>query len=220
MGDQDQPRALAIMARAPVLHQCKTRLVPELGADGALQAHIELVSATLARLSKVNNVQVSLWVTHLDEATRAWGAEFDLPVFLQRGNDLGAKMDDVFVSLFDSGAGRVCLVGTDCPEIDRSYVDQAFAALSLTPLVLGPALDGGYGLIGMRHPCAALFQDIQWSSPVVYAQTLQRADTANLEVTVLDTIWDVDDPADWRRYLRWKETTRAGAFEKGPKPRS
>jgi rSAM/selenodomain-associated transferase 1 len=203
--DHDQPSVLAIMARAPVLHQCKTRLESELGAEGALQAHIELVHATLARLHKVTNVQVSLWVTQFDEATRAWGAEFDLPVYEQHGSDLGARMHNVFVSLFEAGAGQVCLVGTDCPEVSSSYVVQAFAGLSVTPLVLGPAQDGGYGLIGMSKPCAVVFQDIEWSSPVVSAQTLQRAAAANLAVTVLETIWDVDDPADWRRYLRWKE---------------
>lgn len=202
--DTDMPRALAIMARAPVLHQCKTRLIPELGAEGALRAHIELVHATLERLSKTNNVEVSLWVTQLDQATRAWAGQFDLPIHVQRGDDLGARMHDVMVTLFEAGAGRVCLVGTDCPELDSSYVNRAFTALLEAPLVLGPAQDGGYGLIGMCEPCAAVFQDIEWSTPIVCRQTLQRADTANLEVSVLDTIWDVDDPADWFRYLRWK----------------
>ena len=203
-GASDMPGALAIMARAPVLYRCKTRLIPELGAEGALRAHVELVDATLERLSKINNVEVSLWVTQLDEVTRAWAGEFDLPIFVQSGEDLGARMHDVMVSLFEAGVGRACLVGTDCPEIDSAYIEQAFAALSETPMVLGPALDGGYGLIGMREPCAAVFQDIEWSSAIVCTQTLQRAAAANLEVTVLDTIWDVDDAADWRRYLSWK----------------
>lgn len=194
------------MARAPVLHQCKTRLVPVLGSAGALEAHIELVRGTLSRLSRVVDVEVSLWVSEVDEITQAWAAEYELPCYRQRGQDLGERMHNALSHLLSEGASAACLVGTDCPDIDAHYICNAFAALRQAPVVLGPAEDGGYGLVGLRQSCPELFQDIQWSTERVCEQTLWRADEQGLEVVQLASIWDVDRPTDWRRYQRWKES--------------
>jgi glycosyltransferase A (GT-A) superfamily protein (DUF2064 family) len=98
------------------------------------------------------------------------------------------------------------LVGTDCPDIDRRYVQQAFRALQRNDVVFGPAEDGGYGLVGICQsamPVAVtLFQDISWGSSTVLAQSLERAAEAQLSVVQLPVIWDVDEVADWRRYQR------------------
>lgn len=193
------------MARAPILHQCKTRLVPALGSAGALQAHIELVCGTLSRLCQVGDVEVSLWVSEVDESTQAWAAEYGLPCYRQQGQDLGERMHNALSHLLSEGASAACLVGTDCPDIDARYVCSAFAALQQAPVVLGPAEDGGYGLVGLRQPCLGLFQDIQWSSERVCEQTLRRANEQGLEVAQLARIWDVDRPTDWRRYQRWRK---------------
>ena len=200
--------SLAIMARAPILYQCKTRLEPALGSRGALQAHIELVRSALSRLSDVPEVEVSLWVSEIDEDTQAWANEFGLPCYSQQGQDLGERMHHALACLLAGGASAACLVGTDCPDIDAHYVGQAFSALRQVPVVLGPAEDGGYGLVGLREPCAGLFRNIEWSTERVCAQTLLRAGEQGLEVKQLASIWDVDRPADWRRYQRWKISRR------------
>jgi glycosyltransferase A (GT-A) superfamily protein (DUF2064 family) len=98
------------------------------------------------------------------------------------------------------GAAKVCLVGTDCPPIDATYVDAAFDALSGRDLVLGPAEDGGYGLIAMRSIAPSLFKGISWGGPDVLAETLDAARGSDLDVALLGMIWDVDTPEDWHRY--------------------
>jgi len=204
MGHKVSHVALAIMARAPILHQCKTRLIPALGSRGALQAHIELVRGAPSRLSDIPDVEVSLWVSQIDASTQAWATEYGLPCYRQQGRDLGERMHHALSYLLGDGASAACLVGTDCPDIDAQYVRQALSVLRQVPVVLGPAEDGGYGLVGLREPCAGLFQDIEWSTERVCAQTLLRAEEQGLEVAQLAGIWDVDRPVDWRRYQRWK----------------
>jgi uncharacterized protein len=195
---------LAIMARTPRLHQTKTRLVPGLGATGALQAHIELVESTLARLTNIPGVQSSLWVTHLDDVARSWSKTFGLALHLQPPGDLGQKMQQILVQTQAAGAEFACVVGTDCPSINQHYVVQSFRRLESHDVVLGPAEDGGYGLIGVSGTSAGLFDGIDWGTAQVLKQTLALIDQQNLSVALLDEIWDVDSPSDWQRYLQWK----------------
>ena len=119
-------------------------------------------------------------------------------------------MADVFLQLAAAGSVRTCLVGTDCPTLDAAYVADAFTALERTDVVIGPAEDGGYGLVATRRVEAALmealFVDISWSSATVVAETTQRLADAGYTWTLLSEIWDVDRPADWRRYLDYRAT--------------
>jgi rSAM/selenodomain-associated transferase 1 len=192
-------RALAILARTPRLHHTKTRLAPTLGASGAIQAHVELVEDTLARLHDISVAASSLWVTEIDATTRGWASTYDIPLHAQPGGDLGKKMYGVLCSLLVD-AEQACLVGTDCPDIDLAYVEAAFAALTDNDVVIGPAEDGGYGLIGLREPAADLFSGVDWGSANVLRQTLDRAAASGLRTSLQQTIWDVDTPADWQRY--------------------
>lgn len=198
-------RALAIMARTPKLHATKTRLQAELGAKGALQAHVQLVEATLARVSALRGVAVSLWVTQVDQTTQAWSERGDWPLCLQPAGDLGERMHRILRSLLEQGTDRACLIGTDCPEINADYIETAFYELDNADVVIGPAEDGGYGLIGMNAPHAALFADVGWGGSDVLTVTLAKAEAAGLHTHLLPTIWDVDTPADWRRYQVWSE---------------
>jgi len=168
-----------------------------------MQAHIELVEDTLARLQDVSVAAPSLWVTEIDGTTRGWASTYDIPLHVQPGGDLGEKMDGVLRSLLVD-ADQACLVGTDCPDIDLAYVDAAFAALTESDLVIGPAEDGGYGLIGLREPAANLFSGVDWGSANVLRQTLERAADSGLRTSLQQTIWDVDTPADWQRYRKLK----------------
>jgi hypothetical protein len=94
------------------------------------------------------------------------------------------------------------LIGTDCPEINGEYLQAAFKALETTDLVLGPAEDGGYGLIGLNRAAPTLFEDVPWSSEEVLEVTVRKAEDAGLRVKLLPEIWDVDHPADVERWQR------------------
>ena len=99
--------------------------------------------------------------------------------------------------------GRVPLaiiVGTDCPTLNADYVVQAACALRQHDVVLGPAEDGGYGLVGLRRPVPQLFEHMPWGSSSVAARTLARADQLGLTVQMLDPLWDVDTAADLQRF--------------------
>ena len=197
--------ALAIMARTPVLHHAKTRLANTLGAQGALDAHVELVEDTLSRLHSISaEVDVSLWVTEIESVSEAWAQKFGLTLYRQEGCDLGSRMDHILSSLLASGADAACLIGTDCPNIDTDYVMAGFAALAETPIVFGPAEDGGYGLVGVTQPTPELFKKIPWGTDRVMQNSWEIASKMCMSVSELPLIWDVDTPSDWQRYLSWK----------------
>lgn len=193
---------LAVFARAPRAGQVKTRLVPLLGESGALQAHRELVAGTLARVASIPDI--SLWVSAIDDEVRQWAEDVGGALALQHGDDLGARMLHCLRSCLDRGRTRVCLMGTDCPEIDAEYVNSAFVALAQAQVVIAPAEDGGYGLIGVRSDAyeklPALFDEVPWSTDSVAAVTLKRAESVGLHIVSLPQIWDVDRPEDWHRY--------------------
>lgn len=114
----------------------------------------------------------------------------------QQGADLGERMAHAFAQAFERGFQRVVLVGADCPSLDVAVLARAFQALGRHELVLGPAGDGGYYLIGLNRPCPALFSGIAWGSHQVLAQTLAAAARAALVTALLERLPDVDRPAD------------------------
>ena len=104
------------------------------------------------------------------------------------------------VRSFDAGATQVVIVGTDCPDVNVDVFNAAFEGLATHDVVIGPAHDGGYYLIGMRAPCPALFVNVAWSSPQTLEQTLARATEVGVTVTLLDALSDIDTEDDWRRW--------------------
>ena len=201
--------ALVVFTRTPESGNTKTRLAPLLGNEGAVDAHVELVTSTLARLASVDAARW-LEVTVQTPQTTGWAATYGYDHAVQTAGDLGERMAAVFARLFGSGAEKVCLVGTDCPTLDAAYVSAAFAGLADADLVLGPAADGGYGLIALNNMPTArwrgVFDGVAWGSAEVLSATLARAERLALRCACLPEIWDVDEPADWQRYLRWRNS--------------
>jgi glycosyltransferase A (GT-A) superfamily protein (DUF2064 family) len=101
--------------------------------------------------------------------------------------------------------GHGVVVGTDCPPVDATYVRRAAEALTDTDVVLGPALDGGYGLVATRQSMPQIFRDVPWGTDAVLRATLAQAARAGFSVRVLDSIWDVDSASDWNRYLQHRK---------------
>jgi hypothetical protein len=111
-------------------------------------------------------------------------------------------MQRAFVEAASEGADRVVMVGADCPEITAELLEKALERLATTDIVLGPASDGGYYLIGLRQPNPQLFANISWGSDQVLAETLFRARQLSLAVSLLQELSDVDRPDDlpvWER---------------------
>ena len=193
---------LCIFARAPEVGQVKTRLAAAVGPEAALAAHRTLVERCLDSLRDVAGVKAQLWIAGpVDHPECAdWSSRWGLPLIEQHGDDLGARMGHAVEQSLQSAPFAI-VIGTDCPTLDADYVVEAVTALADHDMVLGPAEDGGYGLIGLRRRAPLLFSDMVWGTPQVASETLARAKAIGLSVRVLDPIWDVDRAEDWRRFL-------------------
>jgi len=116
--------------------------------------------------------------------------------YKQKGDGLGERMYNAFRFAKDSGASKMVIVGSDSPTLPASSIEKAFDLLSYADAVLGPSLDGGYYLIGMKSPCAGLFKGITWSSPTVLKDTIKNAQKLKKRVALLDKRYDIDDVRD------------------------
>lgn len=191
---------LAIFARAPIRGRVKTRLAKDIGTDAALLAYRELLALTLSRLAPgQGSFSPEIWVEGDSPEVVTWRRRF--AVFAQPPGDIGERMAAAFK------AGVDVLVGCDIPCLTAAYVDEAVAALADADLVLGPTEDGGYCLVAMREPQIGIFQNVPWSTGDVLTTTLEAA--SGLSVKTLDTLWDVDNGNDFRRWQTLRETGRA-----------
>ncbi|XHX81000.1 MAG: TIGR04282 family arsenosugar biosynthesis glycosyltransferase [Stenomitos frigidus ULC029] len=196
---------LILFTRYPEPGKAKTRLIPALGAEVAADLHRQMTEHTLAQVKPLQQsraLAVECWFAGGDRTQmRTWlGA--DLIYQPQPDGDLGDRMAQAFQSAFDDGMKAAVIIGTDCPELTTALLVEAFQALQKTDLVLGPATDGGYYLIGLRRLVPELFKTIAWSTDLVFQQTVDIASNLNLSLTTLPTLTDVDRPDDlpvWER---------------------
>ena len=193
-------RALLVFAKAPIAGHAKTRLIPKLGSAGAANLHQKLVRHTLDTLSNSNYWDTLLWCAGDMEHNffRHCSANYDLKLFSQQGDDLGQRMYNAAkfsLQNYDS----ICIVGTDCPMLKSENISQAFDALKHIDVAFNPAEDGGYILIATNSIERNIFEGIQWGTSQVMTQSLGKAKQLNLNVKLLDTLWDVDIPEDLER---------------------
>jgi rSAM/selenodomain-associated transferase 1 len=193
-------RRLALFARAPVEGRVKTRLSPALPPALARDLYAGMLADALDAVAGARADERFLyWAEGLE------AAQFPVPPgFIERAQaagDLGARLAAAFTELLAAGDARAAIVGADAPELDARYLDRALTALDRADVVLGPAADGGYSLIGLRHPTPALFEGVDWSTPAVLEQTITRAHATGLSVATLDALDDIDTPADLARWI-------------------
>ena len=195
--------ALVIFAKAPIPGEVKTRLCPPLTPDEAAALHGSFVLDMLER-TKLAVAKLQLpFHRYLACAPSSALVFFKIMeerqgvrLLDQAGEDLGQRMHRTCVDLFAKGYKQVLIVGTDVPTLPLSVFQEAFAMLGRSDVVLGPALDGGYYLIGLTQPAEKLFTGVPWSTDQVLAVTQQQAKTLGLSVG-LTTAWrDVDTIAD------------------------
>jgi len=192
------PRIL-IYLKAPRIGTVKTRLAREVGDEAALAIYRELVERQLRQLPAGWPVEIHHAPADAGDEMRAWlGPGYDYHP--QCDGDLGARLVHGFASNFARGARAVLAIGGDCPTLDASCLEQAARELLVQDVVLGPATDGGYYLIGLRQNTPELFTGIPWSTAEVLGATLRRAKAAGLSVHLLDEKEDIDDAAAWRRF--------------------
>lgn len=194
---------LLIFCKAPVAGLVKTRLQPSLTPEQAVDAHRQLTRYTLARAFQQPLCDVQLYCA--PDARHAFFAQCinDYPVTLktQQGDDLGARMHHALTEALAQYQHAI-LMGCDCPSLTWDDCRQALTALQQgLDLVIAPAEDGGYVLIGLNAPQPTLFENMHWGHGQVMAITRQRTANAALRVHELALQWDVDTVADWERFL-------------------
>ena len=189
-----------IFCKAPEAGHVKTRLIPAVGERGALAVYEQLAGRVIERALGSRLAPVQTWIAGSTEHPFFAGRQ-PACCYAQHGPDLGARMFAALrAALAQPGVDRAVLVGSDVPGIDAGYLDRALKSLEDHDAVVGPTEDGGYVLIGLRKAEARLFDSIPWSTPGVLDATRARWAECGLHWEELDALWDVDEPADLRRF--------------------
>lgn len=196
--------AVIVFARAPRPGAVKTRLIPLLGAEGAAALHAKLVKRALETAHAASFRRIELHGTPdiNDPFFRFCAGQFAVVVAAQAGGDLGARMLAAFASVL-AAHPRALLLGSDCPALAAHHLQQADRALREgADAVFVPCEDGGYALIGLQRPEARLFDGIAWGGENVMADTRTQLTGLGWRWRELETLWDVDRPADYARLVR------------------
>lgn len=193
MGMDDEALSVALFARYPRAGEAKTRLAPLLGDEGAARLHRKLVERTLETL-RASRLPFAVWTTGEElGAFRRWLGE-NVPLVDQGQGDLGARLARV--------APPAIVLGADVPDLAAHHLRAAAQVLREVPVVIGPATDGGYYLLGFTRELPFLWQDMRWGTQEVLSDTQARLDAAGIAYRMLEPLADCDRPED---LARWPE---------------
>ena len=184
---------LLVFAKYPEPGRVKTRLARTIGPERAALLYKEMVETVVRKTTPTNGEYRRVLCFDPPEREkdfRKWISQIELRP--QSSGGLGQRMSIAIQESLANGNDRVGLIGTDCVEIDRSLLCNAFDRLNKADLVLGPAKDGGYYLIGMKKTYPFLFDGISWSTEKVLDETLEKAKGGHLKVELLKILSDVD----------------------------
>ncbi|HTI73286.1 MAG TPA: TIGR04282 family arsenosugar biosynthesis glycosyltransferase [Candidatus Limnocylindria bacterium] len=190
---------ILLFLKAPRLGFVKTRLAKDLGPAGALSAYRQMLQATVEVLCPFPNVALRYTPDDSTDEVGSW-AKPGWRLEPQGDGDLGERLTRAFADAFANGANPVVAIGSDCPYVSAADLREAQDLLQTNDVVLGPAVDGGYWLIGTRRALPQLFEGIDWSTERVFEQTCRAANVAGLTVARLRTLSDVDTSEDWQRW--------------------
>lgn len=186
---------LIIFIKNPEKGKVKTRLAETVGAEKALEIYHKLVDYTYSVVEPVD-ADKEIWFSRfIPDENGLGGGKFNKK--LQEGKNLGERMSKAFQEAFEKDYEKVVIVGSDCAELTTDIIREAYKRLDDHDLVIGPAEDGGYYLLGMNRFQAQLFEGLPWSTDGVLSQTLAIADELSLKVHLLPELNDVDYEADW-----------------------
>ena len=186
---------ISIFARWPEPGKAKTRLIPGFGAEGAAAIYTKLLAHTV-EVVRASGIPFELRVTGAEPEVFRAGLGEDLAVVDQGDGDLTAKLSRV--------PPPAMVIGSDCPGLTAQHLWAAHDTLATEQMVIGPASDGGYYLLGYNEDARFAFEDMAWSTPQVFEETLRRFIARGIRPAVLPELADIDSAADledWPEFL-------------------
>ncbi len=200
---------LIILIKYPAAGKVKTRLAFDIGRKNAARVYRQIAGTVVKNTSPDDNCNYNLQIcfspSKARNMIRKWLTVPAIYSLQQRGN-IGRRMSYCFKKAFREGYKKVVLTGSDCPALMRPVILHAFRSLEQSDVVVGPAIDGGYYLIGMKRHVPELFQKIEWSTNMVLAQTLDRIKCKGLSFIMLEWLRDIDRVSDLKIGRAVKQT--------------
>lgn len=193
----NQKNKLIIFVKNEEAGKVKTRLARSVGDDEALWVYRKLLRYT-ANITSPLKVKKEVWYSRFIPENDIW-TEGNFTKKVQGGDDLGQRMSNAFRVSFEEEVEKVVIIGSDCAELTTEMLEQAFEALDDSDFVVGPAEDGGYYLLGMRHFHPKIFENIEWSTGSVLEKTIAKMKNVGGSVYQLKELNDVDTIEDWKR---------------------
>ncbi len=193
--------ALIIFIKNAVQGKVKTRLAKSIGEEEALLVYKELLELTRALVSTIN-IDKYLFYSDFIDLNDSWDNQL-FKKELQTGKHLGERMQNAF-ELVLAQATRAVIIGSDCPDLSSDIIQKAFEELDTKEVVIGPSLDGGYYLLGMKVLHRELFSEISWSTSEVLSSSIAKLEMAGLSYGLLEVLDDIDEVKDlvkWRKGL-------------------
>lgn len=187
---------ILVFVKNILLGKVKTRLAKTKGDVYAFHVYKKLVDYTQKVTEQMTDCDLQIYFSDIVIQNK-WEKHQKL---VQQGNDLGERMVNAFQSAFEKKYESVVIIGSDCPEISPEILTEAFEQLKNHDVVIGPAEDNGYYLLGMKKLHAELFQNINWSTSEVFPQTKKIATDLNLSVAILKVLSDIDTEEDLKKF--------------------
>ena len=194
-----EKEVVQVFARTPIIGEVKTRMIPLLGPAGACELHKKMTSHLVRSLSSLR-ADIQIWTDKAPE--NPFLKDLGPSVMEQVGDDLGEKMSNA-ISQGLASYESVALIGTDLPELDSTYLVKAFEKLRRYNVVIGPTLDGGFGLLAAKKFDSSIFDGLIWGGPHIFRDLIRNIRKFNLDYCIAPSLWDVDVPADYARYKKW-----------------
>ena len=205
MPPEKKDTAIIVFTRFPVEGKVKTRLAKNMGNKFAVSFYRVCAEHTFKELLKVKETgsEIFLFCSEGNEIEQVmkWAGN-DFNYYSQQGNDLGLKMQNAFETVFKKGYKKAIIIGTDAPDVSMNIVQSAISVLNNYSVVIGPANDGGYFLLGFKSKLIDLFSGIEWSTGSVFDNTIEKLNHSKTNYFMLDELTDIDTLEDLRNWLK------------------
>ena len=205
MAPEKKETAIIVFTRFPMAGKVKTRLAKNMGNKFAVSFFKACAEHTFMELLKVKETGPELFLfcseeNEIEQVMQWAGNNFNY--FSQLGKDLGLKMFNAFDTVFKRGYKKVIIIGTDAPDVSMNILQSAISVLDNYSVVVGPANDGGYYLLGFKSKLIDLFSGIEWSTNSVFDNTIKKLNNSKINYFVLDELIDIDTLDDLQNWLK------------------